>query len=55
MKEGREGGEGRKETFFSFVPYPLPALLVAPFFGQSLTLFGFENEVTHPCNGSEIC
>ena len=29
MKEGREGGEGRK---------PLPALLLAPFFSRSLTL-----------------
>ena len=34
MKEGGEGGEGRKP---SFLPHPLPALLLALFFAQSLT------------------
>ena len=36
MKVGGRGGEGRKET--SFLPHPLPALLLAPFFARSLTL-----------------
>ena len=35
MKEGGGGGEGRKETF---LPDPLPAVLLAPFFARSLTL-----------------
>ena len=35
MKEGEGGGEGR---FPSFLPHPLPALLLAPFFARSLTL-----------------
>ena len=35
MKEGGGGGEGRKETF---LPLPLPALLLAPFFVRSLVL-----------------
>ena len=34
--ERGERGRGRKETFF--LPNPLPAHLLAPFFGQSLTL-----------------
>ena len=36
MKEGER--EGRKETFPSFNPHLLPALLLAPFFARSLTL-----------------
>ena len=35
VKEGGGGGEGRKETF---LPDPLPAVLLAPFFARSLTL-----------------
>ena len=35
MKEGGGGGEGR---FPSFLPHPLPALLLAPLFSRSLTL-----------------
>ena len=35
MKEGGEGGEGRKP---SFLPHPLPALLLGPLFSRSLTL-----------------
>ena len=31
-------GRGRKERFPSFLPHPLPALLLAPFFARSLTL-----------------
>ena len=37
MKEGEGGGEGRKPLPF-FLPKPLPALLLAPFFARSLTL-----------------
>ena len=36
MKEGVGGGEGRKRP--SFLPQPLPALLLQPFFARSLTL-----------------
>ena len=35
MKVGGGGGEGR---FPSFLPHPLPAFLLAPFFARSLTL-----------------
>ena len=35
MKERGGGGRGRKETF---LPVPLPAVLLAPFFARSLTL-----------------
>ena len=35
MKEGGGEGEGSKP---SFLPHPLPALLLAPFFARSLTL-----------------
>ena len=38
MKEGGGGGEGRKRSFPSFLPHPLPALLLAPLFSRSLTL-----------------
>ena len=42
MKEGGGGGEGkkreRKGKFPSFLPHPLPALLLAPLFSRSLTL-----------------
>ena len=38
MKEGGRGrGRGRKPFPF-FLPQPLPALLLAPFFSRSLTL-----------------
>ena len=38
LKQEREGrGRGRKDSFF-FLPQPLPALLLAPFFARSLTL-----------------
>ena len=37
MKEGGEEGAGRKR-FCSFLPHPLHALLLAPFFARSLTL-----------------
>ena len=35
MKEGGGEGEGKKPFF---LPQPLPALLLAPFFARSLTL-----------------
>ena len=39
QKNERVGrGRGRKERFPSFLPHPLPALLLAPFFARSLTL-----------------
>ena len=38
MKEGGGGGEGRKRSFPSFLPHPLPGLLLAPLFSRSLTL-----------------
>ena len=31
-------GRGRKKRFPSFLPHPLPALLLAPFFARSLSL-----------------
>ena len=34
--KNESGGRGRKET--SFLPHPLPALLLAPFFAGSLIL-----------------
>ena len=37
MKVGGGEGEGRK--FPSFLPHPLPALLLRPFFARSLTIF----------------
>ena len=33
---GRGRGRGRKDSFF-FLPHPLPALLLGPFFARSLT------------------
>ena len=38
--KSKKGGRGRegKETFPSFLPHPLPALLLAPLFSRSLTL-----------------
>ena len=33
-----KGGEGGGEAFPSFLPHPLPALLLTPFFAQSLTI-----------------
>ena len=38
MKEGGGGGggEGRKEGFLTFLPHPLPALSIKPFFAWSL-------------------
>ena len=34
-----EEGEGEGRKFPSFLPHPLPALLLRPFFARSLTLF----------------
>ena len=33
------GGEGKGRKFPSFLPHPLPALLLRPFFARSLTIF----------------
>ena len=40
----------RNETFPSFFPHPLPALLLAPFFARSLTLV----PRSLPLNGKEM-
>ena len=38
-KNERGKGEERKQRFFTFLPHPLPVLLLAPFFARSRAAF----------------